>query len=174
MTWTNGTYTMRSVALRAIGIVDKRNGEQRDRDHDAALRMKIVTDTQDERRERNEHDHQCGISAVARNGFVRFFAQLGLFLFRNAPMLGTMVLRMRAMFVFFTHEDSIPSLKRNEPHCLDLRKNTQCLRAEVTQHDKTDDDAIHTEDREVVLFDIAHQEANGDHTHSECREHTHH
>lgn len=73
MTWTNGAYTMRSVALRAIGIVDEGNGEQRDRDHDAALRIKVVTDTQDERRERNEHDHQSGISAVARNGFVRFF-----------------------------------------------------------------------------------------------------
>lgn len=174
MTWTNGAYAMDGITLRTIGIVNERNSEQCDRDHDAALRMEVVTDTQNERRERNKHDHQCGISAIARNGFVRFFAQLNLFLFRNALMLGAMMLRMRMMFVFFIHKDSIPSLKRNEQHCLDLRKNTQCLRSEVAQYNKADDDAIHAEDREVVLFDVTHQEANGDHTHSECREHTHH
>ena len=62
------------------------------------------------------------------------------------------------MFSSFAHGLRIP---------FNALENTKGLSAKVTQHNQANKYAVHTENGEVVLLDVAHLEADGDHTHGE-------
>lgn len=100
--------------------------------------------------ERHQNDDKRSIIAVTGNALIGPFPQLLLFLFGKSFA--------SSMFSSFAHGLRIP---------FNALENTKGLSAKVTQHNQANKYTVHTENGEVVLLDVAHQKADGDHTHGE-------